>query len=259
MTEPFCAQKRKAAASSYAVRDGSVTPVSPSVGNGRSEICWAVVTKDDRIRVHDELRRRRHLPLRGRPGWRAHPGGRCGGDHGGRPAGAPGRGPHGGWPLPLRDRRRLGQHLRLGGRGRRIAVADRLVGGSTYDGGRRGDVGDAPRTALPRDVDHSGELERGAHRFGGNRGPELPDRRGPDRRSHRGPATVRPTTRGGERTGSLRRTSAASSRPTTARRSCSLGAGWREPVPTGRTSWSAASRTRPMMSGTGAIMTTPTP
>ncbi len=47
VTEAFRAQKGKAAASSYAVRDGSVTPVTPSVGNGRSETCWAVVTKDD--------------------------------------------------------------------------------------------------------------------------------------------------------------------------------------------------------------------
>ena len=36
-----------------------------------------------------------------------------------------------------------------------------------------------------------------------------------------------------------------------ARRSWSRGAGWREPVPTGHTSWSAASRTRPTMSATG--------
>jgi 6-phosphogluconolactonase (cycloisomerase 2 family) len=30
------------------VRDGSLTPVSRSVGNGRSEICWAVVSADGR-------------------------------------------------------------------------------------------------------------------------------------------------------------------------------------------------------------------
>ncbi len=48
VTEAFRAEKGAAAASSYAVRDGSVTPVTASVGNGRSEICWAVVTGDDR-------------------------------------------------------------------------------------------------------------------------------------------------------------------------------------------------------------------
>jgi 6-phosphogluconolactonase len=48
VTEAFRAQKGKAAASSYIVRGGTVTPVTPSIGNGRSEICWAVVTKDDR-------------------------------------------------------------------------------------------------------------------------------------------------------------------------------------------------------------------
>jgi 6-phosphogluconolactonase len=39
----------QAAASSYIVRDGAVRSVTPSVGNGRSEICWAVVTADDRF------------------------------------------------------------------------------------------------------------------------------------------------------------------------------------------------------------------
>ena len=31
------------------LESGSVAPVSASVGNGRSEICWAVVSKDDRF------------------------------------------------------------------------------------------------------------------------------------------------------------------------------------------------------------------
>ena len=48
VTEAFGAQMGRAAASSYVVRDGSVTPVSRSIGNGRSEICWAVVTDDGR-------------------------------------------------------------------------------------------------------------------------------------------------------------------------------------------------------------------
>jgi 6-phosphogluconolactonase len=48
VTEAFGAQKGKAAASSYALDSGSIKPVSKSVGNGRSEICWAVVTNDGR-------------------------------------------------------------------------------------------------------------------------------------------------------------------------------------------------------------------
>lgn len=48
VTEAFGAETGKAAASSYILGDGSVTSVSRSVGNGRSEICWAVVSKDDR-------------------------------------------------------------------------------------------------------------------------------------------------------------------------------------------------------------------
>jgi 6-phosphogluconolactonase (cycloisomerase 2 family) len=48
VTEAFGAQKGKAAASSYRINGGAATPVSRSVGNGRSEICWAVVSNDDR-------------------------------------------------------------------------------------------------------------------------------------------------------------------------------------------------------------------
>jgi 6-phosphogluconolactonase len=48
VTEAFGAQKGKAAASSYVLGRGSISPVSRSVGNGRSEICWAVVTNDGR-------------------------------------------------------------------------------------------------------------------------------------------------------------------------------------------------------------------
>jgi 6-phosphogluconolactonase len=49
VTEAFRAGKGEAAASSYIVREGGVGSVTPSVGNGRSEICWAVVTADDRF------------------------------------------------------------------------------------------------------------------------------------------------------------------------------------------------------------------
>ena len=48
VTEAFGAATGKAAASSYRVDGGTAAPVSRSVGNGRSEICWAVVTNDDR-------------------------------------------------------------------------------------------------------------------------------------------------------------------------------------------------------------------
>jgi len=48
VTEAFGAQVGRAAASSYVVQGGAVSPVSRSVGNGRSEICWAVISDDDR-------------------------------------------------------------------------------------------------------------------------------------------------------------------------------------------------------------------
>jgi 6-phosphogluconolactonase len=49
VTEAFGAQKGAAAASSYAIEDGSLVVRTSSVGNGRSEICWAVVTPEDRF------------------------------------------------------------------------------------------------------------------------------------------------------------------------------------------------------------------
>jgi 6-phosphogluconolactonase len=48
VTEAFGAEKGRAAASSYRVAGTTVEPVSRSIGNGRSEICWAVVTADGR-------------------------------------------------------------------------------------------------------------------------------------------------------------------------------------------------------------------
>ena len=48
VTEAFGAQTGKAAASSYILDNGSVAAVTRSLGNGRSEICWAVISKDDR-------------------------------------------------------------------------------------------------------------------------------------------------------------------------------------------------------------------
>ena len=49
VAEAFGAQTGKAAASSYRVGGDSLAPVSRSIGNGRSEICWAVLTKDERF------------------------------------------------------------------------------------------------------------------------------------------------------------------------------------------------------------------
>jgi 6-phosphogluconolactonase (cycloisomerase 2 family) len=49
VTEAFGAEKGKAAASSYVLENGSAAAVSRSVGNGRSEICWAVATRDGRF------------------------------------------------------------------------------------------------------------------------------------------------------------------------------------------------------------------
>jgi 6-phosphogluconolactonase len=49
VTEAFRAEKGAAAASSYAIVDGSLEPRSSSVGNGRSEICWAVITPNNRF------------------------------------------------------------------------------------------------------------------------------------------------------------------------------------------------------------------
>jgi 6-phosphogluconolactonase len=48
VTEAFGAQKGKAAASSYVMRDDDIEPASRSIGNGRSEVCWAVVSNDGR-------------------------------------------------------------------------------------------------------------------------------------------------------------------------------------------------------------------
>jgi 6-phosphogluconolactonase len=49
VTEAFRAEKGAAAASSYALEDGSLVVRTSSVGNGRREICWVVVTPNDRF------------------------------------------------------------------------------------------------------------------------------------------------------------------------------------------------------------------
>jgi 6-phosphogluconolactonase (cycloisomerase 2 family) len=49
VTEAFGAAAGRAAASSYSAERGQLAVRSPSVGNGRSEICWAAVTPDGRF------------------------------------------------------------------------------------------------------------------------------------------------------------------------------------------------------------------
>ena len=52
VTEAFGAQKGAAAASSYRVDGDAITPKTGSVGNMRSEICWAVISERRPVRVH---------------------------------------------------------------------------------------------------------------------------------------------------------------------------------------------------------------
>ena len=49
VTEAFGGEKGKAAASSYAVSGGRLAPVSPSIADTRSEVCWAAATRDGRF------------------------------------------------------------------------------------------------------------------------------------------------------------------------------------------------------------------
>jgi 6-phosphogluconolactonase len=50
VTEAFGGDNGKAAASSYAIAGpGELKPISGSVGDGRSEVCWAAVTNDGRF------------------------------------------------------------------------------------------------------------------------------------------------------------------------------------------------------------------
>jgi 6-phosphogluconolactonase len=48
VTEAFGGEPARSAVSSYAVKDSSLSPVSSSVGNGRTALCWAIVTPDGR-------------------------------------------------------------------------------------------------------------------------------------------------------------------------------------------------------------------
>jgi 6-phosphogluconolactonase (cycloisomerase 2 family) len=48
VTEAFGAEKGAAAASSYRIDGDAIIPGTASIGNGRSEICWAVISNDGR-------------------------------------------------------------------------------------------------------------------------------------------------------------------------------------------------------------------
>lgn len=48
VTEAFRAEKGAAAASSYRIDGDAIMPSTASIGNGRSEICWAVISNDGR-------------------------------------------------------------------------------------------------------------------------------------------------------------------------------------------------------------------
>jgi 6-phosphogluconolactonase (cycloisomerase 2 family) len=48
VTEAFGAAKGAAAASSYRIDGDAIMPGTASIGNGRSEICWAVISNDGR-------------------------------------------------------------------------------------------------------------------------------------------------------------------------------------------------------------------
>jgi 6-phosphogluconolactonase (cycloisomerase 2 family) len=48
VTEAFRAEKGAAAASSYRLEGNAIVPMTASIANGRSEICWAVITDDGR-------------------------------------------------------------------------------------------------------------------------------------------------------------------------------------------------------------------
>ena len=65
VTEAFGGQAGAAAASSYRL-NGSLIPVSASVKNTRSEVCWAAVSQGRPVRLRDQLRRQHHLELRHR-------------------------------------------------------------------------------------------------------------------------------------------------------------------------------------------------
>ena len=48
VSEAFGGNPGESAVSSYAVKDSSLSPVSRSIGNGRTALCWGVVTPDGR-------------------------------------------------------------------------------------------------------------------------------------------------------------------------------------------------------------------
>ncbi len=178
VTEAFGAQKGAAAASSYRVDGDGITPRTASVGNMRSEICWAVIGNDGRFvfttNFADGAVSRYRIDMR----RLADSGGRDRRRHRGRQGRAPRRGPVGRRAIPLRDRHRPGRDRGMGGRRRRFAVGDRALERCPHDGRRsRRDL--MQLESLYRVTFTTPEswsvTREGARR---HRGAELPDRRG---------------------------------------------------------------------------------
>ena len=138
VTEAFRAEKGAAAASSYKVSMGEIAPVTRSLGDGRSEICWTVVSADGRsvftTNFADGAVSRYAI---GMDGSLTLADATAGLTEDGRPGlrdedlSSDGR-------VPVRDRRRRRPDRRLGrGRGR-VAVAARRLGRGPDDGRRPG-------------------------------------------------------------------------------------------------------------------------
>ena len=152
------------------VGGASSSRVSRSVGNGRSEICWAVITRRRPVRVHHQLRRRRRLALRhrrrrrlsSRTRPRASP-------STGQPACATRTSPPTAascTPSTPTPGASSAGPSRTPARSRRSAPGTACRRPSP--GWPRAEACDVPRTAVPRDVHHARELERRPRRRGRN-------------------------------------------------------------------------------------------
>ena len=126
VTEAFGAQVGKAAASSYRLTAQGLVPVSRSVGNGRSAICWAVSDGSGRFvyatNFADGAVSRYEVSTDGSLTLADATAGTAV-DVAPRAAG---RGPVRRRPLPVRDRRGRTPHLRMARRSRRTVDLGRL-------------------------------------------------------------------------------------------------------------------------------------
>ena len=73
VSEAFGGAADASAVSSYAVADGIIDPISPSVATSETAACWIVVTKNGRFAYTTQHRQRLDLRLPGEPRRRAHP------------------------------------------------------------------------------------------------------------------------------------------------------------------------------------------